>query len=401
MDQSIGERLRSLRGRRSQKAIAELAGVSQGHLSNLEHGRKQLDSRRLIARLAEALEVTAADILGQPWRTDRDPALQAAHGAVDRIRLRLMDTAVKEPDGPTAPLPDLERQTATLVGLRRDCLFDQALAMSPSLLGALHTKVAESDGAEQARALELLFTVASSVSSCVRKLGYTDLAWIAAERAREAVLYLDDPGWPAKSARMTAQTLVAAGAFQRALDVAGRAADQVSRMGGSPAADAPADALHGALLLTGSFAAAAMGKQDEAADRLATARQLAERTGEQGMRAFMFGPTNVAIHEISAAVELGRGERVIPLSRRVDPAVVESGDRLAMFHTDVARGLVMVPGQGYNAIAALRRGERAAPQRVRTNVFVRELVSELMPQARQGEDRRWLQAFATRVHAVI
>jgi transcriptional regulator with XRE-family HTH domain len=397
---STGTRLRELRGRRSQKAIAELAGISQGYLSHLEHDRKRLDSRRLIARLADALGVSPGDILGQPWRPAGDPALLAAHQGIPALRRRLMDTEFGEPDGPSAPLAVLEEQVRRLSVMRRDCVFDGILELAPGLLGALHTLVARSGGAERGRGLQLIFTVASCASSGLRKLGYADLAWVAAQRAREAVLVLDDPLWIAASAFVTGHALICAGASARALAVTGRAGEQLSRSSGR-IGGAPAAAVHGALLLAGSFAAATLGRSDEAADLLTEARAVAGRTGEQGMDAYMFGPSSVVMHEICAAVELGEGKRVLALSGQVDLSVVQSGDRRSSYWSDLARGLVTVPGQDHAATVALRHAEQAAPQRVRSNPFTRELVPDLLARARRRDDRQWLRGLAVRAQAPV
>ena len=63
--QDIARRLRELRAwrRKSLKVIAELAGITESHLSRLEHGKRRLDKRSTIAALAAALEVSPSELI--------------------------------------------------------------------------------------------------------------------------------------------------------------------------------------------------------------------------------------------------------------------------------------------------------------------------------------------------
>jgi transcriptional regulator with XRE-family HTH domain len=395
VEESIGRRLRELRGRRSQKAIAELAGITQAYLSRLESGSKRVDSRQLIARLAFALGVAPADVTGEPRRGETDPALQAARKAVPAIRMRLLDTVVGEIDGPTLPMPQLEAQVSRMQQLSHATAYDQLGPMLPGLIGALHTTIAEG-GPDRARACELLCLVAGSTCSMLRYLGYADLAWTAAERKREAALASEDPGWIAAAAFTTGHALISAGATARAYAVTSTAADTASRLDGV-VGRAPVAGVQGALLLASSFAAAATGRAGEAVQRLDAAAHLAATTGDLGKDAMMFGPTNVGIHRVSVAVESGEGGKVVELGKDVRPEAIDSPIRVASYLTDMARGLATVRGQDQNATGALRRAERIAPQRVGSNVFVRELVPVLLRQARRHEDRRWLHSLEARV----
>lgn len=62
----IGERLRSLRKSRglTQSQLAELAGVAQNYISQIEHGQAANPSLKLIERLAVALTIPLAELLG-------------------------------------------------------------------------------------------------------------------------------------------------------------------------------------------------------------------------------------------------------------------------------------------------------------------------------------------------
>jgi transcriptional regulator with XRE-family HTH domain len=75
----IGARARSLRmnKRMTLDRLAELTGVSKGHLSRFERGQKSLSLAMLI-RLADALRSSVAELLGEPAVTEKSHLANAA-----------------------------------------------------------------------------------------------------------------------------------------------------------------------------------------------------------------------------------------------------------------------------------------------------------------------------------
>jgi len=76
---------------------------------------------------------------------------------------------------------------------------------------------------------------------------------------------------------------------------------------------------------------------------------------------------------------------------------VRSATRRAGFYSDLGRGLATERAHRQDAVAALRTAERLAPQRVRTNPFVREIVTDLMRRARRDAIGRELRGMAYRM----
>jgi transcriptional regulator with XRE-family HTH domain len=66
IQKGFGVRLRTLREQRSltQKELAKKARLSQGYIIRLETGTKANPSLDVLSRLAKALKVPAADLLG-------------------------------------------------------------------------------------------------------------------------------------------------------------------------------------------------------------------------------------------------------------------------------------------------------------------------------------------------
>src|SRR5205823_8115373 len=75
MDEHIGARIGYWRRRRglTQAVLAGLAGVSQPFVSQVEAGQKGIERRSTLVAIAGALQVSVADLLGQPG-DPTDPA---------------------------------------------------------------------------------------------------------------------------------------------------------------------------------------------------------------------------------------------------------------------------------------------------------------------------------------
>src|SRR5439155_20411249 len=98
----------------------------------------------------------------------------------------------------------------------------------------------------------------------------------------------------------------------------------------------------------------------------------------------IFGPTNVAVHAVQVAVELGNGRDAVERAQRVEPDRFPASllERRGQFLIDMAQGYALVR-QDSQATATLLRAEQTAPQEVRFNSAVHQLVRPLL-----GRERR-------------
>ena len=69
IDPFIGRRIREIRVWRgmTQRAVAELAGVSEGYLSRIEGGKRPVDRRSLLEAIAAALRVAPSELAEQAF----------------------------------------------------------------------------------------------------------------------------------------------------------------------------------------------------------------------------------------------------------------------------------------------------------------------------------------------
>ena len=126
------------------------------------------------------------------------------------------------------------------------------------------------------------------------------------------------------------------------------------------------------------------------------ARDIAALTGEGANHYGMeFGPANVGLHEVSAAIELADGTLAVSRAQRIqadhDQAVLPP-ERLGHYRIDLARGW-LYHGDRRRALSALRAARQVAPQQARYHPMVRETVLAIAhAEPRPNEE---LSSFAT------
>jgi len=382
--QDIARRLRELRAwrRKTLKVIAELTGITEGHLSRLEHGKRRLDKRSTIAALAAALEVSPSELIGQPVRWD-DPAMAEAQATIPALRLALGGTELGQAGtGSARPVSDVVTEVDRCVALRTACDFAAMGAMLPSLLADLYATVTIVRDEERTVTLRQLIRVLNSAMTLAHAFGYADLAYLVTERSAQAADELRDPAWSAVAAFSRVHSLVPMGAHSQAYTLASRATDAARSVTGE-VSTSPALASYGALCMVSALMAAVTGRTDESDTRLAEAAVVAQRTGETGPDVAYFGPTNVAMCRMTSALERGDNDLAVELAGSVQPAHIASQERRAKHWLDTGRALAALRGREYDAVAAFQRSETLAALRLRSNIYAREAVAGLLPQVRR------------------
>jgi len=164
---------------------------------------------------------------------------------------------------------------------------------------------------------------------------------------------------------------------------------------GLGAASPPHLSMWGSLHLNAAIAAAQAGERAAARDLLGEARATARRLGvDRNDFQTFFGPTNVAIYEVSIPVELGDGGIAVERAG-IDTSGVKSLERRAHHLIDVARGYGQW-AKDSEAVHTLLEAEQLAPEEVHYNVMVREFVRDLLRRERRSI-KRDLRGLAQRV----
>lgn len=215
-------------------------------------------------------------------------------------------------------------------------------------------------------------------------------AWIAAQRAIQVAELAEDVLRTAAATRCLAEVHMRAGNHAEATRTALLAAVQLH-------ATRPEDrhrylTIRGAALLSAAAASARRGDRREAHAALTAAAVCADELGRDRCDlATVFGPTNVEIHRVAIAVELGDARDAVnhvPAVRleRMPKILTE---RRSRFLIDVARSYAQVHDDTA-AIDALVDAEAIAPHEVRHHRLTRQLVPQLLTREHRSSQLRTL-----------
>jgi transcriptional regulator with XRE-family HTH domain len=220
---TVGERVAWYRRRRgmSQEVLAGLVGRTEDWLQRAENNRIQLDRLSVIRSLAQVLDVSIGDLVGEPvlldWtadsRTQTVPALRAV--LMDYSQLSPL-LASSEGDSEPPALDQLARQVGDIFDAYQHARFGYVTAQAPGLLQNTVAAARAAEGDAVIRAHELLALSYQAAASVLTKLGEADLAWIAAERGLTAAQRTDSKVVLGSLFRSVAHTLLATGRFQPA-----------------------------------------------------------------------------------------------------------------------------------------------------------------------------------------
>ncbi|MGH3326497.1 MAG: helix-turn-helix domain-containing protein [Streptomycetales bacterium] len=375
---SIGERVAFYRVRRglTQSVLASLVGRSEDWLSQIERGQRQLRRTDVIIELAGALRITPGDLIGHPVLVEDDeenddvPAVRDALMTPRRLSRVLFGAATPSPDIPPDRAAQLVERGWSDYQRGR---LGRVISVLPGLIKTVQQFEDDSslDGDIRRRGWAISARTHHLAATTLSKIGEADLAWIAAERAMQAADNADDPLVLASAARAGTHALLAVGRFDDALELGNTAAVWLTpRLAES---DPAALSLFGMLHLRAAVAAARHHDRVTARDLLRRAAVAAAALGEDANYwQTGFGPTNVEVHRVSAALDLGDVAYVVEHGPEVTVDHLPA-ERAVSHMVDVARALSLV-AQDSEALQRLLAAEQAAPQLVHHSPVVRETV---------------------------
>jgi len=376
----IGERIRIYRKRRglSQQELAGLVHRSESWLSQVERGIRSVDKLSVLIDVAKVLKVNVETLSGQPFSLapNGEPELDGI-AAIQRALSSYPGLGVTSPTPGT--LRDIERMTDEVHRRYQAADYGAATRILPALITSTDALVAESQGGERQHALELQGSVYVAAAKLVTKVGNAELAWLTADRAANAALHAESATLGAAAAYQVACAFLKNDRLDDAETVALTTASNLRD-------DTPTGvSLRGALTLIAAVIAGRRSDRAEATERLQRAQLLADQLGEDANYGWTaFGPTNVAIHRVSTAAELGDAGEAIAKAELLDVSALPEGllSRRAQIHIDMAWAYTQRRGDA-EAVINLLEAERVAPQTVRYNVLVRELLREMLKRERR------------------
>lgn len=393
---SIGRRIREIRSWRGTtlRATAELAGLSESHLSRIERGERPVERRSTLEALAAALRVAPSELTGSAPRT-ADAQGGPAHEGLVRIEAAIDATELGEdPGGPLRDWPAVAADVtrlADLMSLRAD--YEAIGELAPDLIRELHAAYVRLPDHRRDVLVGLLYC-ANATCWTGKRLGARGLPQLAGRLAQHYAEELDHPAWRGYATWLrggAAGELSRAQHYRRAVAMADELAPAMD--------DAHVAQAAGMLHLSAALAAAAQTDTPTATTHLDEAEAIAGRSGEEvgTFGRMWFGTANVGIWRVSMATELGEGGKVAELAGAVRVEAVPAPSRRAEFHADLGRALMRDTPTREAGLRELLRAEQLAPQRIRNDVFVRETVVDHLMRARRDAGGRELRGLAHRI----
>jgi transcriptional regulator with XRE-family HTH domain len=382
---TLGERVAELRRRRgiSQKELAAEVRRSESWVSQVERGVMPIERLSVLQTLADALGVTVRDL--RPEAIEPAAGLDRLPAARDLDKLRTVLTG-----HPALALLFARRRAAKPVDLAAVAArVEQAWELTHAsrfieLTDALSVLIPELEEASRVAAedqrpeLHRLLAVAyQAAAAAFARQDEDDAAWLAADRAISAAERAGHPLDVAAGHFRMAHAFIGLRRNDQADRVAQVAADALRPRVEQRAAKPQELSMYGAMHLVMAIVSAREGDRTETREHINEARRIAARLGEdRNDYNTEFGPTNVELHAVSAAVDLGDAGEAIDLAAEIDASRL-SPERQARFLIDVARAHAQRRHVG-DATAALVQAERLAPEMVRGHIMARQTIRDLV-----------------------
>ncbi|MDG4797952.1 helix-turn-helix domain-containing protein [Micromonospora sp. WMMD1082] len=370
----IGRRVAYWRARRrmSQQVFADRLGKSKSWVDKIERGVRTLDKVSTLRDIAAALRIDQALLLGEESRP-ADVTTRVEGVELIRAALSAYDIALDQPAA-RRDVPDaawLTRSVAHAWTSYQHARYPALIDLLPELLAGAQRGHARDPGAGRVSLVEAYRVTASLLV----KLGETELAWLAADRAMTVAT--GDPVLVAAATVQLGQVLRATGRAQ----AAGRATLAAAYRIGQSDLDVARWSLCGTLLVQAALAAARHGDERAAAARADEAADLAAEVGDgNDHHHTSFGPTAVALARVAVAIELGTPDEAIA---RHEQAIGRDGwrwlppEHRAAHLIDTSRAYLQ-HADPVNAARVLLEADRTAPAELRHRPAARSVLADTL-----------------------
>lgn len=361
----------------TQSVLAGLVGRSEDWLSKIERGERDVQRLDVLVELAHALRVTLGDLIGQPVLAEddrREDDVPAVREALMSPRLLSRSLFRSSPPAPQ-DLAAAQRLAALAWDDYQAGRLGRVTTALPGLIQTAQGLEDAAGGSDDGRArLALSARIHHLATTTLLKFGEIDLAWIAAERALRAGDASGDALALGSAARAGTHALLGLGRYAEAIELGTTAVEWMREQ--IDAADDVALSLGGMLHLRLAVAAARRGDRAASDEFLEQATIAARRLGhDANLWHTGFGPTNVTLHRMAVALELGDIAFLVERGPMV-PVDNMPAERATSFRVDLARGLSLA-ARDSDALDVLLSAEQVSPGIVRHSSVARETVLEM------------------------
>jgi hypothetical protein len=330
----------------------------------------------------------------QAWAS---PIYEAVLNPTDAAR-RTASELEANAEGQRGSPAELRRTVVTVMRASLSSDYAQLAQSLPDIIGQAELANLQVSDANRLTVQRLLSDVYAIAGWTLIKADNPVAAWVAAQRAIQFAEQADDMLRCAAATRCLAEVHMRARGLHEASRTAFLAATyldtvQVQERG-------VVQCLRGAALLSAAAASARRGDRREAYTALKAADvctvDLHEERCDLGT---VFGPTNVAIHQVAVAVELGDAPEAMRHVPKVnlDQMPSQLTERRARFLIDVARSYTQLRDDTA-AVDALLQAEAIAPDELRNHRLTHGVLGELLPRERRSSGLRALAARCKQLH---
>jgi transcriptional regulator with XRE-family HTH domain len=282
-------------------------------LSQVERGARSVDRLSVLTELANALGVSVTDLSSAAPADERQeipPSEESQY--VDRIRKVLighpaLGVALRaQRKGSRVSPTELRQEAARAWELTHASRYREVAALLAELLPTLEAAT-RTRADEQASALRAALSETYQAASAVlAALDEPEGAWLAADRATFVAESAGRLALMLASQHRLALAFLITDRLDDARLVADRAADAAASIVGGDDPDPEMLSVWGALHLVLAVVASRAGQRSAARNHLGAAEDAGRRLGaDRNDFHTEFGPTNVALHGVAVAVELG------------------------------------------------------------------------------------------------
>jgi transcriptional regulator with XRE-family HTH domain len=384
-DLPIGDRIRHYRGPRRQDVVAGLVGITPDYLSQIERGLK-IPSLPILHAIAQELGVpTAALIADNPA-----PSSEVPDTTEPGIVQALMGYGPPRSAPTLAPATLRERvEGAWRAWQSSSTRFTDMATVLPGLIAdaehAARTHRSAGDTGARRDVMRATADLYFLLRSYLRRTGRVDLSMMAADRAVRAAEEADDPLRIAAAQWNLGHILLTAREPDGAEQAALRAVEQLRA---APVAEPDRVAMSGALQLVAVVAEARRRDWWAARRRLRErARPAAQQVGEGNLLWTVFGPTNVALHEMSIEMEAGEASEALRTADAIDTSGLPSMEREFTFTLEVARCYDLRREEAAVLLHLLEL-EQLAPEDLARTPMARDMILAVIRRARAMHARQ-------------
>ncbi|MFE7742983.1 helix-turn-helix domain-containing protein [Nocardia sp. NPDC057455] len=390
-ESSIGVRIRQFRGKAlTQRQLADQAGVSVDLVRKLEQGGRQTASIASLQKIARALDVDIADLIG------KRQGVPSANPDAGIVAIRRALTPVDDLLGGTkeetaVSLDDGRRAVDYAWGAYWSGRYELLTSILPPGLTQLRATVHAARNGSVAPANELLARMYWVTGCTLVHLGQTDPAFLAIRQALAAADLGNDPLLLATIRGSVAWQLLIQGRYDESRGVALNAAAALEPSGDVTPTHLSA---YGSLVLQGATAAGRAQDVHDALSLVQAASEVALRIGadRQDYETY-FGPSQVVMQTVDVNVSSERYPEALAAAEDMPANGSLPQASRARHLADTAVALTRT-GQHQRALNALLTAERVGgADWLKYQTLPRHIVSELLDHDRKVP----LRAFARRI----